>query len=248
VPLNPEAVFLSLIQIRKTTLSGCHVCHTCAAFFVLGDKNGPQDWAGPSAGDRSNSWLVRVHVGRDPETRRRKYIGKFIHGGLRSAHRPTSTACLRNETLVATFARSDKPLANTLIADFAFEPGRACDEDGCRDYSCWLRRYVRPPLGPRPLVELSPAEIQIVYRELLNRKLSARCNLARSFSRRPYFPLGKAWPDSSAVPLPSIKDTNRSAWPPGNCSSKPPGQRISMRSKEAAEPSPKWRRGSLVDR
>ena len=31
------------------------------------------------------TWLVRIYVGRDRETRRRKYVGKFIHGGLRSA-------------------------------------------------------------------------------------------------------------------------------------------------------------------
>lgn len=34
---------------------------------------------------RSSTWLVRIYVGRDPETRRRRYIGKFIHGELRSA-------------------------------------------------------------------------------------------------------------------------------------------------------------------
>ena len=33
----------------------------------------------------SSTWLVRIYVGRDPETRRRKYVGKFIYGGLRSA-------------------------------------------------------------------------------------------------------------------------------------------------------------------
>jgi len=31
------------------------------------------------------TWLVRIYVGRDRETRRRKYVGKFIHGGPRSA-------------------------------------------------------------------------------------------------------------------------------------------------------------------
>src|ERR1039458_10580091 len=31
------------------------------------------------------TWLVRIYVGRTPETRKRRYIGKFIHGGLRSA-------------------------------------------------------------------------------------------------------------------------------------------------------------------
>jgi hypothetical protein len=33
----------------------------------------------------SSTWLVRIYVGRDPETRRRRYVGKFVHGGLRSA-------------------------------------------------------------------------------------------------------------------------------------------------------------------
>ncbi len=32
----------------------------------------------------SSNWLVRIYVGRNPETQRRKYIGKFTHGGLRS--------------------------------------------------------------------------------------------------------------------------------------------------------------------
>ncbi len=27
-------------------------------------------------------WLVRIYIGRDPETRRRKYMGKFIYGGV----------------------------------------------------------------------------------------------------------------------------------------------------------------------
>jgi hypothetical protein len=30
--------------------------------------------------------MVRIYVGRDSDTRKRKYIDKFIHGWLRSAH------------------------------------------------------------------------------------------------------------------------------------------------------------------
>jgi integrase len=37
-----------------------------------------------------------------------------------------------------------------------------------------LARYVRPRLGSRPLGELSAAEIQPLYSELLKRELSAR--------------------------------------------------------------------------
>ena len=43
-----------------------------------------------------------------------------------------------------------------------------------RDYSTLLTRYVRPRLGERRFGELSAAEIQGLYGELLNRKLSPR--------------------------------------------------------------------------
>ena len=63
-----------------------------------------------------------------------------------------------------------------------------------------------------------------------------------------YFPVERGWLEGSAEPRPSTKVTNRSAGPAGNCSRRPLGQRTWMLSMEAAEPSPKWRRGSLVER
>ncbi|MGA2897620.1 MAG: hypothetical protein ABSE27_08500 [Acidobacteriaceae bacterium] len=33
----------------------------------------------------TGTWLVRVYSGRDPETKRRKYLNQTIHGGLRDA-------------------------------------------------------------------------------------------------------------------------------------------------------------------
>lgn len=33
----------------------------------------------------SSTWLARIYTGRNPETWKRRYIGKFIHGGLRPA-------------------------------------------------------------------------------------------------------------------------------------------------------------------
>jgi hypothetical protein len=31
----------------------------------------------------TSTWLVHIYVARDPGTRRRRSVGKFIHGGLR---------------------------------------------------------------------------------------------------------------------------------------------------------------------
>jgi hypothetical protein len=39
-------------------------------------------------------WMVRIYVGRDPETRKRTYIGKSINGGLRAIRVPPLDAQL----------------------------------------------------------------------------------------------------------------------------------------------------------
>jgi hypothetical protein len=33
----------------------------------------------------ARAWLVRVHNGRDPETKKRKYLNQTVYGGLRDA-------------------------------------------------------------------------------------------------------------------------------------------------------------------
>ena len=35
-----------------------------------------------------STWLVRVYNGRDPETKKRKYLNQTVHGGLRDAQAP----------------------------------------------------------------------------------------------------------------------------------------------------------------
>ena len=40
---------------------------------------------GQIIGRSPRTWVVRVYVGRDRETKKRKYLNKTIHGGLRDA-------------------------------------------------------------------------------------------------------------------------------------------------------------------
>ena len=40
---------------------------------------------GQIIGRAPRTWVVRVYVGRDAETKKRKYLNKTIHGGLRAA-------------------------------------------------------------------------------------------------------------------------------------------------------------------
>ena len=49
----------------------------------------------------TNSWLVRVYLGRDPQSGTRKYHNQTIHGPLREAQRLKSqTAATRQRSCV----------------------------------------------------------------------------------------------------------------------------------------------------
>jgi hypothetical protein len=78
-------------------------------------------------------WMVRINIGRDPETCKR---------------RPSSSMSI-----------------TVNLAGARLRANSFCD------YSGLITRSVRSRLGARPLGELSPAEIQALYSEMLNRKL-----------------------------------------------------------------------------
>jgi integrase len=120
-----------------------------------------------------STWLVRIYVGRDPETRRRKYVGKFIHGGLRSAQAHLNRKLAERD--LGRNIRSSRQTVGQYLdhwLDICARPRLRAKS--FRDYSGLLARYVRPHLGSRSFGELAPAEIQKLYSDLLKRKLSPR--------------------------------------------------------------------------
>ena len=92
----------------------------------------------------SQMWMVRIYVGRDPESGKRKYIGKSIHGGL-PPHWPTSTRCSRSGTSAATSAPPSKPSASISITGSISVPGR-----GYRSVALIVYEYVRPFVSDAP--------------------------------------------------------------------------------------------------
>jgi integrase len=117
-------------------------------------------------------WMVRIYVGRDPETCKRKYIGKSIHGGLRAAQAHLNHMLAERD--LGRNIRSSRQTLNQYLDHWL----DICARARLRQE---LPRLLGPPLpvraaatGARPLGELSPAEVQALYSEMLNRKLSAR--------------------------------------------------------------------------
>jgi hypothetical protein len=101
------------------------------------------------------------------------YIGKTIHGGLRAAQAHLNHL-LAERDLGRNIRSSRQTLGQYLDhwLDICARPRLRAKS--LRDYSSLLALYVRPRLGSRPLGEVSAVDIQALYSELLDRKLSAR--------------------------------------------------------------------------
>jgi integrase len=118
-------------------------------------------------------WLIRVYLGRDRETRRRKYYNRTVHGSLRQAQAYLTKRlherdlCRRAQGVQATV---DEFLDHWLKT--AAKP--KLREKTYRDYEAMLRRYIRPHIGTKILAALSPLDIQGAYQHMTDRGLSAR--------------------------------------------------------------------------
>ena len=122
------------------------------------------------------TWLVRVFMGRDVETKKRKYLNKIIHGGLREAQAHLNK--ILGERDRGWNLDSPKETLNQYLdrwLEICAKPRlRAKSLQELQDYEGLLRRYVRPQLGAKAMASVSAVEIQTLYGELLNRSLSAR--------------------------------------------------------------------------
>jgi integrase len=119
------------------------------------------------------TWLVRVFMGRDPESGKRKYVNKTVHGTRRDAQAYLSRT-QRDRDLGVFFEPSRMTLDGYLNKwlETAAKPKLRAKTH--RDYEALLRRYVRPTLGSRPVSKIEPLEIQGLYADMQERSLSAR--------------------------------------------------------------------------
>jgi integrase len=119
------------------------------------------------------TWLVRVFMGRDSNSGKRKYINKTIHGTLRDAQAYLSRT-QRDRDLGVFFEPSRMTLDSYLDQwlETAAKPKLRAKTH--RDYEALLRRYVRPTLGSRQASKIEPLEIQGLYADMQERGLSAR--------------------------------------------------------------------------
>jgi integrase len=116
---------------------------------------------------------VRVYLGRDRQTRQRRYHNRIVHGTVRHAQEYLSKV-LRERNLGRRVGGAEQTLDAFLDSWLEAAAKPRLRETSYRDYKSLLRRYIRPILGQRNLTAICPLDIQGVYQQLVERGLSAR--------------------------------------------------------------------------
>lgn len=122
-------------------------------------------------GDRR--WLVRVYLGRDRQTHRRRYHNRTVRGPLGAAQKYLNTR-LREREQGRDLVNSEIALNEYLDRWLELAARPKLRAKSYVDYESLLRRYIRPALGERLLRSLVPLDIQGVYQWMHERNLSSR--------------------------------------------------------------------------
>jgi len=107
-----------------------------------------------------NRWLVRVSLGRDRATGRRRYLNRTILGSHRKAQQFLSWQLL--EHAKAGELRGAETTLNAFLDQWlrlAAEP--KVRPKTYRDYASLLERYIKPVIGHFTLQQLKPLDIQL---------------------------------------------------------------------------------------
>lgn len=118
-------------------------------------------------------WLIRVFLGRDRDTRRRRYHNRTVHGTARRAQEYL-TKMLRERDLGRGLERSEITLNEFLDRWLETAAKPKLRDKSYRSYEGLLRRYIRPSIGDRVLSAVTPLDLQDAYQQLVNRGLSSR--------------------------------------------------------------------------
>jgi hypothetical protein len=113
----------------------------------------------------SRTWLVRVSLGRRPDTGKRHHLNRTVHGTRKDAERVLH-ALLRDRDL-GTLVEGSRLTVNEYLDQWLGTAARLRVRDRTyRGYCAVLARYVRPALGGQRLTQLRPLEIQGLYTAL----------------------------------------------------------------------------------
>lgn len=114
-----------------------------------------------------NTWLIRVHLGRDGKGKR-KYANKTVHGTKKEAQTVLNQMLLQKDT--GRFVQDSRVTLGEYLDEWLRTAVKPRVRIGTHDgYAATLRRYVRPRLGAMRLQSVRPTDIQAIYNAMQDR-------------------------------------------------------------------------------
>ena len=110
---------------------------------------------------RENTWMIRIPMGCDLQTKQRTYYNRTVHGSLRQAQKFLGKKI--NE-LGANIERDGAKIRLDQYLDQWLKTvkSRICSKT-FESYESLLAKYIRPSLGKKPLVAIRPLDVQAIY-------------------------------------------------------------------------------------
>jgi integrase len=118
------------------------------------------------------TWLVRVFLGRDSRTGKRRFHNHTIKGNKKDAQRYLNGRL--REIDLGTFVEPSRESLNEYLDKWLKTAKQKLSERTHTDYEELLERYVREEFGEKKLSDLRPLDIQGLYTKMQERGLSAR--------------------------------------------------------------------------
>lgn len=118
-------------------------------------------------------WLVRIFLGRDPETCRRRYSSRTLRGSFRAAQHFLNSQLAERE-VAGDLGGAEITLNQYLDRWLELAARPMLLAKSFQDYTSLLNRHIRPAVGARKLLDLAPLELQAVYHEMVEKELSPR--------------------------------------------------------------------------
>ena len=121
---------------------------------------------------RENTWMIRIPMGCDPQTKQRNYYNRTVHGSLRQAQK------FLGKKVNELGAYIERDGAKIRLDQYLDQWLKTIKSQICsktyESYESLLTKYIRPSLGKKPLVGIRPLDVQGVYQTMSDRGLAAR--------------------------------------------------------------------------
>lgn len=118
-------------------------------------------------------WLVRIFLGRDHQTRKRRFHSRTIHGPVRRAQEYL-TKMLRERDLGRGLEGVETTLHEFIRRWLDTAASPKLRQKSYESYESLLRRYIQPVLGERIMSTITPLDVQDAYQRMIDRGLSSR--------------------------------------------------------------------------